>query len=88
MRPLFIAVLAACAFLAACDSDIEARHEAPPALNQGNIRYVKDTRTGLCFAAYNSSTDEGYVVTSLSNVPCDSVNSLLGAGFPNQGGAQ
>ena len=63
--------------LSAC-ADTESNHAAPPALNQDNIRYVKDNRTGLCFAAYNSATDEGYVVTSLSNVPCETVASLVG----------
>jgi hypothetical protein len=87
MKPLFMVALVACAFLIGCIDDSEGYHTAPPALNQSNIRYVKDSRTGLCFAAYNSATDEGYVVTSLSNVPCESVGSLLGAD-PNQAGAR
>jgi len=86
MKSLFLAVMVACMFLVACQ-DSEGFHTAPPALNQDNIRYVKDNRTGLCFAAYNSATDEGYMVTSLSTVPCESVTSLLGVD-PHQGGAR
>ena len=77
MKPFLFAAIAACALLSAC-ADSEGNHAAPPALNQDNIRYVKDNRTGLCFAAYNSATDEGYMVTSLSNVPCESVTNLVG----------
>jgi hypothetical protein len=77
MKSLLIAVVAACALLTACQ-DSEGFHAAPPALNQINIRYVRDSRTNLCFAAYNSATDEGYIVTSLSTVPCEAVESFVG----------
>ena len=38
-----------------------------------SIQYVKDTRTGLCFATVSSMTHSLYVVTSITCVPCDSL---------------
>jgi hypothetical protein len=41
------------------------------------ITYFKDKRSGLCFAQVVSYSYSGYTVSSISNVPCDSVKHLL-----------
>lgn len=41
-----------------------------------NLSYFKDSRTGLCFAAINSNTKDGWEVISITCVPCDSVPEL------------
>lgn len=53
---------------------------APPAVRLvPDIRYIKDERTGICFAAVQSRTYYGYNVVSLATVPCESVGTLLNA---------
>lgn len=44
---------------------------------QSNLSYFKDHRTNLCFAALNSQSSNGYMVTSITCVPCDSVKKFL-----------
>ena len=41
-----------------------------------NLRYFKDPKTGLCFAALNSASAQMYEVTSIACVPCDSLDSI------------
>jgi hypothetical protein len=41
-----------------------------------NIEYFKDKRTGLCFASINSMTADGYTITSITCVPCDSLKNV------------
>jgi hypothetical protein len=36
-----------------------------------SIQYVRDPRTDLCFAMLGSTTYTGYVVTSITHVPCE-----------------
>lgn len=36
-----------------------------------NLTYFRDERTGLCFAAVQSTSYYGYMVTSIANVPCE-----------------
>jgi hypothetical protein len=38
------------------------------------ISYIRDARTGLCFATSGSFSEGGYTVVSISCVPCDSLN--------------
>ena len=43
-----------------------------------NLSYFRDSRTGLCFAAVNSMSSNGYTVTSITWVPAtDSVLALI-----------
>lgn len=42
------------------------------------IHYMKDERTGLCFATAFSSTSYGYRVASIAAVPCEPVMGMLG----------
>jgi hypothetical protein len=39
----------------------------------GKITYIRDYKTGLCFATINSITYGGFSVTSITCVPCDSL---------------
>lgn len=43
----------------------------------GKITYFKDKSSGLCFGAINSGSADGYEITSLTCVPCDSVKHLI-----------
>lgn len=40
------------------------------------LTYFKDSKTGLCFAAINSTSYSGYYVTSITCVPCDSLKNV------------
>ncbi len=46
-------------------------HEANQAAS--SIRYIKDPKTGLCFAAIAQDTYNGYPVVSIATVPCERV---------------
>jgi hypothetical protein len=37
------------------------------------ITYFKDTQTGICFGAINIESSSGYLTTSITCVPCDSL---------------
>lgn len=39
--------------------------------NHIRIRYTQDSRTFLCFAVVQNSTDKNYTVSSITTVPCD-----------------
>jgi hypothetical protein len=41
------------------------------------IVYFKDERTGICFAAVNSSTEKGSRITSFTTVDCEKVKDFL-----------
>ena len=63
------AIFIATFYLAACDSPTYIDgHTA----KSGDIRYIKDTRTGVCFAERGGG--ETYAFTC---VPCDSVKNLI-----------
>ena len=42
-----------------------------------NISYVKDKRTGLCFATIASTSMGFFSIISITEVPCDKVEALL-----------
>lgn len=44
--------------------------------NASQITYTKDDRSGLCFGMLNSM-HSGYESTSITCVPCDSVEKLI-----------
>ncbi len=53
--------------LAAC------QHETKVSVSRdttNSIVYMKDSRTGLCFATMGSMSYGGYVSISIANVPC------------------
>jgi hypothetical protein len=57
---------------AACDAPSEkSRGALQEAVEK--IGFVRDARTGLCFAMLGSTTYSGYIVTSITAVPCDAV---------------
>ena len=39
-------------------------------LKEDNIVYFKDSRTGVCYAALNSTGSGGYSSTTITYVPC------------------
>lgn len=39
-------------------------------LKETNIVYFKDSRTGICYAALNSTASDGFSSTTLTYVPC------------------
>lgn len=41
-----------------------------------NLIYFKDSNTNLCFGAINSFSAQGYEVTSITCVPCDSLKNI------------
>lgn len=43
----------------------------------GEIEYSKDERTGLCFAHQTSMTNNGSLIDSITNVPCEKVEGLI-----------
>lgn len=40
------------------------------------IKYIKDDRTGLCFAILTSVSANTYIIISITCVPCDSLKKL------------
>lgn len=42
------------------------------------MSYFRDARTGLCFAYLTSMTYAGNGVASITNVPCEKVESVIG----------
>ena len=58
--------------IASCSSEIENSKQA-----EEEITYIKDGRTNLCFAQKTSYSADGYIITSITCVPCDSVRHLL-----------
>lgn len=42
-----------------------------------NIMYSRDSRSGLCFGVVTSHTSAGWMVVSITNVPCEAVEKLL-----------
>jgi hypothetical protein len=46
-------------------------------LDTNKIHYVKDTRTGLCFAYTESASAYNYRIISITCVPCEAVEGLL-----------
>lgn len=47
------------------------------ACTMDDITYTKDSRTGLCFAHQTSMTNNGSLIDSITNVPCDKVDLYL-----------
>lgn len=47
------------------------------ACNIDDISYTKDSRTGLCFAHQTSFTNNGSLIDSITNVPCEKVELYL-----------
>lgn len=43
----------------------------------GQLSYFKDDRTGICFAVINSASYVGFEITSITQVPCDSIKKIL-----------
>lgn len=41
------------------------------------IEYSKDERTGLCFAHQTSMTNNGSLIDSITNVPCEKAEGLI-----------
>jgi hypothetical protein len=39
-------------------------------LKETNIVYFKDSRTGVCYAAMNSTGSDGFTSTTITYVPC------------------
>lgn len=65
----FALVLITLVLLCGCDSTHGPTiDKAAELANQ--LTYFKDTRTGLCYAAVQSMTNGGFMVTSITNVPC------------------
>jgi len=58
--------------LTSCDTGPATSDEAT---NQ--ITYMKDNKSGLCFARTTSNSYGGHDITSITCVPCDSVKNLL-----------
>jgi hypothetical protein len=69
MKKLFIISLLV---LTACNAQVKSSKDAA-----SRITYFKDERTGLCFGQVVSSTADGWVVTSITTVPCEKVDSLI-----------
>ncbi len=69
MRTLLI--LIACLLLASCQTDNTKPSEA--GLNDvvEKIRYVKDSRTGLCFAVVMGFNGHLSSIPSIATVPCE-----------------
>jgi hypothetical protein len=44
---------------------------------KAEITYFRDDKTGLCFARYSSRTSHMYIVSAISNVPCEKVENFL-----------
>lgn len=42
-----------------------------------DITYSKDSRTGLCFAHQTSMTNNGSLIDSITNVPCEKAEGLI-----------
>jgi PBP1b-binding outer membrane lipoprotein LpoB len=69
-----ILVVCGAFFLAGCSSDAEQESSVHEYYVEkvNNLDYIKDERTGLCFATYSMYQD-----TLFTNVPCDKVESLI-----------
>jgi len=61
-------------FIISCVSREEKRITST---NTTGISYIKDNKTGLCFAKFESTTHGGWIITSISNVPCDKAGKLI-----------
>lgn len=59
--------------LIGCQS--EPKYVSPPPSYQPTLTYFKDGN--LCYAATYSRTGDGYIVSSITCVPCDSIRSRL-----------
>ncbi|MFA5935581.1 MAG: hypothetical protein WC787_01875 [Patescibacteria group bacterium] len=59
--------------VAACTEGAEKRTEDAETMI-GNLRYIKDHRTGLCFAAHDDGSAFRPIFT---DVPCENVKDLL-----------
>jgi hypothetical protein len=62
---ILVAVLAAAA---GCGTMNSAPSKSD--LKEENIVYFKDSRTGICYAALNSASTDGFSSTTITYVPC------------------
>jgi hypothetical protein len=65
MNKILGIIVALFLLLTACQNT----HPSGP-INQTDIRYIKDPRTGLCFATLASDSYGFYTVVSITLVPC------------------
>lgn len=63
--PTCVVAIAAACLLTGCE--VTSRPHTP---DTDDLRYFRDERTGLCFAALSSATHSGYRVVSITHVPC------------------
>ena len=66
-------LFSSCGLRARQGEDIHNTNDEEAIVIKSRITYIKDERTGLCFAVLNNSTD-GYRSTfTITCVPCDSL---------------
>jgi hypothetical protein len=69
-----VASAAAIAFLLAGTACQETMPSQP--IEQADIRYIKDSRTGLCFATLASYSYGAYHIVSIASVPCEAAEKV------------
>jgi len=62
-----------CGLRARQGEDIHVTNDEEAIVIKSKITYIKDERTGLCFAVLNNSTDGFRSTFSITCVPCDSL---------------
>jgi hypothetical protein len=75
MRTILLGISIA-ALLVACEGG-DSPNPTVAKSAAANIVYTKDPRSGLCFGSITSRSYSGYEVVSITNVPCEKVDSLL-----------
>lgn len=68
MRNLFIAVICGLT-LSACSNPVTLSTDQKAEAME-TIVYAKDQRTGLCFALLGNMNENGFIKSSITNVPC------------------
>jgi len=64
---IITALLSSCGYLS---------YDVQKDIEKMEVCYVRDTRTGLCFAATGSLSSDGYTIISITCVPCDSLRQI------------
>ena len=72
-----VAVLLPVSMLTECSNGGKAPGASVAKASANNIVYSRDSRSGLCFGSVISYTYGGNSTVSITNVPCEKVDSLL-----------
>ena len=72
MKKLIVVSLLSIVTMTSCQ---QTKQSNPDEIKK-NLIYFQDSNTNLCFGAINSITAQGYEVTSVTCVPCDSLKNV------------